>query len=187
MARPLCQTPSLPSKSGEGGQRKAELCLTSLIKLAQPGYMERSRASARLTRAACLNSTLLDCRAVGGNCIWHKKRSMSDKRGPDAQRLRAARLAEAEPWGLSPERWQSARLMPRVRPSRRLSVTPEKTTTDRWAVLAVCSEPLSVPVNSLYVADWWLAPFEGRRSMSPLALNLCDAIISPIRLLCSAP
>jgi hypothetical protein len=33
-----------PSKSGGGGQRKAELCLTSFIKLAHPGYMERSRS-----------------------------------------------------------------------------------------------------------------------------------------------
>jgi hypothetical protein len=38
---------------------------------------------------------------------------MSDKRGPDAQNLarirEAARLAEAEPWGLSPDQYQAAR------------------------------------------------------------------------------
>ena len=40
--------------------------LDELHKLAQPGYMERSRSRARLTHAAVSNPTFLNCRSVGG-------------------------------------------------------------------------------------------------------------------------
>ena len=36
--------PQALAQEGGGGQRKVELCLTSFLKLAQPGYMERSRS-----------------------------------------------------------------------------------------------------------------------------------------------